>query len=195
MKNRVPVLLVFVFTIIIILFSGCTANEYKQITKTREGITFSFECPVSYQEQLYYGSNSIVVLLRPGTENLTSVYLDANTSFVILITDPTGENRDAKTKLENLIEIWSNLPSFHEYQFIERSDIVVSGIQGELFVCSLKGLEAGTDMLFPFPSIIRKIYLDYDDKIVEISMDCYPEMAEQVEEEFEHIINSFKFLN
>jgi len=150
---------------------------------------------VSYQEQLHYGDKHIVVLLRPGGENLTSVHLDANTSLVIWITDPSGDDRDAKTRMENLVESWSNLPSYQEYQFIERSEIKVSGIQGELFICSLKGLEPGTDMLLPFPSIIRKIYLNYNDKIVEISVDCSPELSDQVEEEFEHIINSFKFLN
>jgi len=196
MKYRVPVLLVLILSTIIILFSGCTANEYKQITKTIKGINFSFEYPRSYidtNDTLREDSqHKYAVILKRPSNNPTIDEFDTN--FAIWIYDIPDNAPDANTLVQDLLQSRENLPSYHEYEFIEHSSVEVAGIQAELIVYSMKSLGVG-EVLATYPSVYRDIYFDYEEHRVDIHISSFPELAEQVEKEFEHIINSFKFLD
>ncbi len=194
MKNRVLVLLVLILSAIIIILSGCSG--YKEVTLTRKGIQFSFEYPSSYidtNDTLREDSqHKYAVILKRPSNNPTIDEFDTN--FAIWIYDIPDNAPDANTLVQDLLQSRENLPSYHEYEFIEHSSVEVAGIQAELIVYSMKSLGVG-EVLATYPSVYRDIYFDYEEHRVDIHISSFPELAEQVEKEFEHIINSFKFLD
>ena len=174
---------------ILLLICGCTTNEYQKITVTKEDISFSFEYPATYQnhDETYFS----ITLLRWDGETLAWDYSNFNTVFSIQIFDQTEEFPDAASYLDACLTNYSEAP---DYELFERSKILLSGVEGEFISYKARAGLSG-EYINPKTSYFREIYLDYGDKRWVISIDCYQEMVEQVTEEFDHIIKTFRFLN
>jgi hypothetical protein len=188
--KKIIVILVLLVTGTLVF--GCSGDGYQKTVETKRGIRFSFEFPESYQDPApEWDDDWSVYLYREVKEGNIE---DTDTRFTIMIFDPGREIPESKSKLEQRIEDYSQSPSGHEFELIERSDVEVSGVRGELVVYTFRYL-GSFEILESNLSIVRSVYLDYKSKIWNIEIVSHPEVAEQAKQEFEHIIESFKFLD
>ena len=180
---------------ILLLICGCTLNGYQKITLTKQDVTFSFEYPITYQQQ-EESDGSIaytfsVVFLRPDGDTIKLDYSNINTAFSIHIFDQTEKFPNATSYLDARLSDYSDAL---DYQLFERSRILLSGVEGEFASYKMRTGLSG-EYLDPKTSYFREVYLDYKGKEWVIDISCYQEMIEQVKEEFDHIIQTFKFLD
>jgi hypothetical protein len=192
---RKSIIVIIILLAVASMFS-CSSSGYKRITENKEGIKFSFEYPLSYQENKNPDNENdfSVILSRYDDESESLEFRNINTSFAVIIYEPSEEEPDAKSFLDNKLLKLSKLPVYQEYKLLERSTIMVSGINSEFILFSGRALMSG-DYLDSKISYVRDIYLDYKKKIVNIGVICYPQVNDQVKEEFENILKSFKFFN
>lgn len=176
----------------ILFVSSCTPNEYQKIMVTKKDITFSFEYPATYQN--HDETKFSITFLRWDGDTLAPDYSNINTAFSINIYNQTEEFPNATSYLDRCLTNYSDAP---DYELFERSKILLSGVGGEFVSYKMRSghPSGGGEYLDPKTSYFREVYLDYRDKQWVISIDCYQEMIEQVTEEFDHIIKSFKFLD
>jgi hypothetical protein len=188
-------LLVFGILLVLITVLGCTSSKYQEILITKQGVSFIFKCPITYQNQektpTSFESASHVGFLRPNGKTITIDPSNINTGLNIYVYDTTSEYPNAKTYLDKCLQGYSISPN---YELFERSPIVLSGVESEFVSYKVKSGLSG-EYLDSQVSYYREVYLDYKDKIWVIGAFCYKEMTSQVENEFSQIISSFKFLN
>jgi hypothetical protein len=188
-KKRTSNLILF-FIIIFsmsIAITGC--GDYKQVTITKKGIRCSFEYPSSYID-IYYSLNSendFSFLVRYPPDNQNKGDREITISFFI----PNEDYPDAKSFLNEFLENMKSIEG-EEFQLIKRSSITVSGIECEIVVHS------GNYHFAYLNSAHAKcweIYLDYRGYMWILGLDSNIDITEGAEEEFQHLINSFRFLD
>jgi hypothetical protein len=196
MKLKITIfLLVITIILLSIITTGC--GEYKQVSITRVGVTFSFEYPSAYQDR----SGS---LKEEYTQN--EIFLESDersdkgsTDKVFLMQILTKDTlkglsySNAKEDLEKDLNIYSGWSPSAEYKLLERSNIMIDNIQGEMitFQCN----DQFPSRFGTYLKIVKKVYFDYKEMVWVISFSYYSEVANVAKEEFEHILSTFKFLN
>jgi hypothetical protein len=174
---------------------GCASGEYQQVNITKQGINFSFSCPVTYQDQETaqnsFEYKSQVVFLRPYGETIALDRLNINTTFSIHLYRTSQEYPDAKAYLNERLVNFSSNPDF---KLFELTKMKLDGVDGDYVSYKIRFGLIG-EYLDPRISYCKEIYVDYKEKIISVGITYYEDMSAQVEKEFLHIIKSFKFLN
>jgi hypothetical protein len=202
MKQKwVMALMAIPLVISMVFLAGCTDTEptttttnieYLKATATKLGINFSFEYPDSYIKftpdvfEDTGGDNSVSLLyLEPG-----STKERADKQIQIIPLNPIASRPDAA--------VWTNehiqylVEHDEEFELIERSSIEVAGIGGEMVVykSSILGKYLNSPNL-----MCCDAYIDYQGYIWKISVLAITELSDQVEPDFEHLIDTFEFLD
>ncbi|MBN1160717.1 MAG: hypothetical protein JXA17_02070 [Dehalococcoidales bacterium] len=157
---------------------------------TRKGINFSFEYPSSYEEYRYsfQSENFLTILVRYPPDS-QEILADREIAILPLVTNI--EHPDATSSLNSFLE--NRVFDYEEFQLLERSSVKVSGIDGELIVFS-----GYYDVGYLFTSDhlkVWEVYLDYKDFIWILRLSSIIDNTEGVEAEFQHFIDTFKFLD
>jgi len=192
--------MVIPLVISVVLLAGCTDTEpttttnigYLKATATKLGINFTFEYPDSYIKLTPVafedtgGDNSINLLyVEPGTSEGK-----ADKQIQIIPLAPIKGRPNAVAWANEHITILEI--NDEEFELIERSTIEVAGISGEMiaYKCSILGNYMNSPNL-----IIRDVYLDYQGYIWKISVLSITELGAQVEPDFDHLTDTFDFLD
>jgi hypothetical protein len=170
--------------------NGCSCNaEYIEATVTKMGITFSFEYPSSYIDPSgtltneypsggvteYVSDNDRYLIKKIITVSIREASLEYPTSGVLI-----------DHAIEDLEMFWG------QFELIERSNVRVAGIDGEMVVYSGYFQNLGyTSNHYQ----VWEVYLDYMGQIVIIMLYSTVNMADEAEADFEHLIQTFKFLD
>lgn len=197
-----PIILLTVF----MGFSACVNDSlYKEVTITREDISFTFEYPSLYEDinnTLSDGNQEDWIDLVCSIKYTTptdeySQFGRYDREFGILFFT-SSENpyvsvpyTNAKEYLEYYIN--NSIVNGLGFTLIEKSNAVISGIQAEKVISS-----HGTAYETYLGSHLCKtisLFFDYRNLIWGISLTYHIEVAEEAEKEFDHIVNSFKFIN
>ena len=196
MNRLVEVSLSFILLLVLgmtmLTFQGC--GEYRKCTFHSGGNTrYSFEYPSTYRKESddsasqYFTS---VFLWLPGRKGATFL---ANPSIAVMITFPSAIEINAKASLESDLDNGMNL---QEFQLLERSEIIVSGIQAEQIVFSwLMTSEASSFE----PQIYyiwsgRKVYFNYEGEIWILTLKSTANAIVQANADFNHFLQTFRIL-
>jgi hypothetical protein len=192
------VILLLVVLVVSIAFAGCSSGAtenttpgYITETLTKRGIDFSFEYPDDYEKNEYIqdddSDESDYVVLQ----YYASTDYDVNRKIInIQIWNPMEDGQDARTKLDHYaanLEFTGTDPVVHE-----RSPLQVAGIDAEKMVFSMV-VEDITDIPNKLTGWIAAF--DYKGQIWFIVVTTNMEATDEVEADFEHLIESFKFLD
>jgi hypothetical protein len=165
---------------------------------------FTFEYPFVYRvgkvevrSDLNYTDvtlNGPGVRYKEGT-NRTFIYIFIRTSNDYI--------PDAKSSLEydlafnnELVQRDSRL--LKDYKLLERSQIYVAGIDGEqlIYYWDMGVPEYPEDPdPGPIPTVMRKVYFDYDNLIWELSIRSNQAIVEEANAIFEHMLETFQILD
>jgi hypothetical protein len=193
-RSKLSFLIVLIITGI--LYTGCISSEYKAVTVTKTGIRFSFEYPSSFQDYGYsLNSDDSVYDNRVDIMRYVSKgKMPKVDSEIIIQTMPIDQKTNAASFLEGYLE---DIPLFSKnFIVLERKQKKVSSINGELLVCSGNfNQEVVGSHFISYDLKSWDVYLDYKGKIVNISLLSIADIANESERHFEHLIDSFKFLD
>ena len=173
---------------------GCATTDpgYVKATATKQGISFSFEYPVSYEKltpdafEDTGGDPSVSLLYAiPG-----SIMEKADKQIYIRPCDPIPSRPDATAWTEEHIKLLEN--NDPRFELIERSAVQVAGIDGQMvaYHSSVLGNYLNSPNLTCWDA-----YIDYQGYIWKISVLAIEEIGDQAEPDFENLINSFEFLD
>lgn len=191
--NTIRNLCISVILTILMLFlgiglTGCSA--YREATVIKNGLRFYFEYPRSYSDRNYSLNDKevdSVDLYRyiPGSKDL-----EADKAIQVKIWSADANTPSARAFLDGFLEdiTWFNT----SFKLIDRSPIRVSNIDGEMIVFSE---QAGVNLLITGSTKCWDVNLDYKGKICTISVWANLNNAEEAKLDFDHLVQSFKFLN
>ncbi len=184
----------FVVPSFALLLAGCSGSNsaggsnasYKEVTVTKQGITFSFEYPENYED----GFGTLDAdSPDPNLVNL-GVPIDANISnqnpnlAIVIIKN----NADAKAALDKRLQGFQQKASENQYQMIEQSSIKISGIdaQSAAYSIVLSPDKSGQK------SIVREAFLNYNNLLWAIGISCYEDKSAEAKEAFDRLVQTFK---
>jgi hypothetical protein len=164
--------------------SSCSFGHKEAVFKDGD-IAFSFQYPSSYTER-ERSSDGIVLWKYISSSNLSEL----SRAFFIKVwgeIDVPNANAFLEDSLKTRQYFWSN------FVLHDRSQIEVDGIKAEKVIYSGEFEE----MRYPYTDYkVFAVYLDYHDMIWEILLvSDANEQNSNAEQEFNVIIDSFKFLN
>jgi len=179
----------FILLCVVLFFSGCSDNSgYKKVTLIKAGIRFSFEYPSSYsvfKNDFQNGDPLIIPRYLPDSQKKEA---DREIRIETFIIDANYPNANALLNgfFDKLQGLWA------QFELLERSSVQVSGIDGEMIVFS--GLSK-TAFINLGQLKCWEVYLDYKGQILTLAFYSKINVADGAEAEFEHFIESFKFLD
>ncbi len=191
-SQRAITILISLLLIVSVILGGCGGTEYFKANAVKRGISFSFEYPPSYTKltpdafEDTGGDYSISLLYtKPG-----STQEKADIQIYVIPLSPIAGRPDAVAWTEDHLKILEQ--NDKNFKLIKRSPVQIAGIDGEMIVyfSSLLGNYLNSSYL-----ICRDAYIDYKEYIWKISVLAIEEMSDQAEPDFEHLIQSFKFLD
>ena len=198
-SQRAITILISLLLIVGVVLGGCTTGtiqttdtEYLKATAVKHGISFSFEYPPSYTkltpdafEDNVADFSVSLLYSKPG-----STEPKADIQIYVIPLAPIAGRPDAVAWTEEHLKILEQYDN--SFELIERSPVRVSGINGEMIVykSSILGNYLNSPNL-----ICRDVYIDYKEYIWRISVLAIDGMGDQAEPDFEHLIESFKFLD
>ncbi len=193
MKNRKALIVLITLLIIVgVVLSGCSSTEYIKATAIKRGNSFSFEYPSTFKKLTpdafddIGGDNSVSLLYTEPGSNRGK----ADMQIYIIANSPIAGRPDAAAWEEAHIKILEQ--SDDEFELYERSTIQVSGIEGYKIVYYTTILG---NYLNSMKLVCRDVYIDYKEYIWKISVLAVEEMGDEAEPIFQHLIESFKFLD
>ena len=179
--------------------AGPTNSAYREFTLRMGSTHFSFEYPASYQKPHVDWTalpqlTSVTILHVIGNGGESSI--DSHIGIYLMYSK--YYSTDAKALLESDLAEYENGSYVSDFKLLDRSQISVSGIQGEQFSYShtwypdaLSPKSSGN----PYPMLGRIIYFYSDGVIWELSVDSPLSTAEQAKIDFDHILQTFKILD
>jgi hypothetical protein len=181
-----------------ILLAGCTASaeptttniNYLKATATKLGISFTFEYPDSYVKSTPdafedVGSDPALILLYydPITPNTK-----ADIMIYIRPCEPLPNRTNASTWTEEHIKTMEQGDT--EFEIIQRESVQIAGIDGEMLAYYSSALGDLSDE----DTVCWDAYIDYQGYIWKILVLAVKEGDYQIEPVFEHLIETFEFL-
>jgi hypothetical protein len=191
-KNKyflLGIVLCFFMSSLFIMINGCF-SEYKKTTINESGLSFSFEYTSSFN--------------KPDITSMSSAFTD----IILDRYAPEGNNHEIEERIQ--ITIWkqSNFPNatayleysiqslqayWGEFKLLERTPITLSGIPCEMI--SYSGYFQPFDFAFNH-FLVLDVLLDYKGMILDITLTSNADAQEdRHKSDFEHLIESFKFLD
>jgi hypothetical protein len=199
MKREVLYLaiLLLVVPVISLVFPGCSSTPenstpgYVTETFTKRGIDFSFEYPADYEkfETGYEEENDEVdyIVLQYSASTYNGTFRKV---LNIQLWNPTEDWHDAVTKLDYYLAHLGDTGQDPEVK--ERSALQIAGVAGEKAVFSV--------VMSDITNIPNRLTgwiaaFDYGEQIWFFVVTTNMETPDEVEADFGHIIESFKFLD
>lgn len=193
MKNRQALFILIPLLIIVgFVLNGCSGTEYFKVTAIKRGISFFFEYPSTYEKLTpdtfddVGGDHSVSLLYsKPG-----STQSKADIQIYVIPFAPIAGRADATAWTEEHLKILEENDKL--FKLIERSTIQISGIDAKMtgYFSTILGNYLNSTNL-----ICRDVYVDYKGYIWKISVLAVEEISDQAKSVFEHLIESFKFLD
>jgi len=179
-------------------------NGYTRVTVTRNGLRFSFEYPVTYDDvgTLNEGSEENNVVLFHWL-NRNRAEADTIISFTMEETcskNETASYKSAYDMVEKTIKKYSDNLSNREFKLLDRSNSNFGKYQGEMILYSMNVLPTELDLGLKndsglIPIIIRSVYFDYEGYIWNFQVQSIMDVADQAKSDFERISRTFRILN
>jgi hypothetical protein len=205
-----------VIIVLTVLIASCAISRsgYRTITINNEICHYSIECSRYYKKVGPYidrtpepnwislqllapTKKERAEIIQPSDGKIETViarYIPASITIFTVVADGVPYMVDtSRERLELTLEKEEN---WRNFKLLERSAVVVSGVEGEMIVYltdklgmfnageNTKNLEYG-----------KVIYFDHNGLIWEMKASCDQNMSEQVKADFDHIIQTFKILN
>jgi hypothetical protein len=181
----VKIIVAVIILVATIVTVSCNINtEYQKVTVTKGGVRFSFEYPSSYQDKnhtLYNDVTGSFLLKRVNDANTwdnsdTSLFGFFNTKYP-----------SAQAFLDALLQDLKTADSSNQIKILENSEVMVGGVEGDLVYYSA---EYGKR-----PHFLTYVFFDYKGQTCSLNIDALGTVSEQAKSEFNHIIESFEFLD
>jgi hypothetical protein len=198
-----------------VLLSCCTISRssYKTVTVENEICSYSLEYSRYYKKagpridrDPEPGWTSFKLLAPDKEEPMEYVqvpsgkmktgtvsYTPAVISIFVVVADKPPEVDTSMKRLESTLK---HATKFENFELLERSPVEVAGIEGEMIVYLVDNI---------LPIIFKEnlgrleyhrvVYFDYNGLIWEMEAQCNQEMANQVNADFDHIVQTFKILD
>ena len=186
--------LICIISVFILLFdvSGCRSS-YEKFDLHGVDYHFSFEYPANYEKEGVSISYSRSLLEKDWKDSW----------FRVRVYEAGKYNKpdNAKAALNSYITSLSAHEEYSEFKILKRLPININGVIGEQCTLSYYYSEAeqylDTDLSIKLPAtlVLRCVYFDYNGFICEIRMSSIEEIAEQVDSEFGHLIETFEILD
>jgi hypothetical protein len=212
MKNIFKYCLILIICIIFACHGyACSHDEYKQITIKNQLGSYSLEYPSHYEKNIWDNlefkvpythlifegpvKNETAEVFNPETGRIETVTGERGTSVIsVYISNFKIYYGESYSATDDIEEVLKDNAKWENFQLLERSQITVSGVEGELIVYLV-------DKLMPIPVedgenlwYIRAAYFDNDDLTWEIVAKCNQNIQEEVTAYFNHIIETFEIL-
>lgn len=184
------------------ILMGCGRNDttgYKEFIVSEGPVPFSLEYPVSYQKP------SVDRTAEPHITSVTFIRIvwegerySVLSTVDVSIYDATYYSTDASALLAESLRKFEDGFLYDDFQLLERSQIIVSGIQGEEIVYSYtwtptwRDHSTGED---PYVMRGRRIYFYSDGVIWELTLGSPLSEVEIANADFEHILETFQILD
>jgi hypothetical protein len=198
-SSRVNLLLVIILCLNTLAITSCTStinSAYRIFTLHAWDNRFYFEYPASYQKPF---------VDRTALPNLISVTITSvigndygNDPYIgITLLNSEYYSTDAKTMLERDLEEYESSYYYTNFELLDRSQITVSGLQGEQFTFAYTfhpdplSPRAGEN---PFPMVQRVVYFSSNRVIWHLTLSSSLSIADEAKIDFEHILGTFKIL-
>ena len=101
---------------------------------------------------------------------------------------------DAKTYINNVINMYSSPPDYENFQLIQKTSINIDGLPAEYISFSYHTPTSEGTSYPPYDRVVRLVSFDYDGFLWKLRFDCYTESAEETELYFNHLIETFEFI-
>jgi len=178
--------------------TGCNIIEYEELSLCAGIAPCSFEYPASYE------NTETLTSLRFTSVDFYNFSPEAEepTSHLLLYAREVFDDEDNVNRTITLhIEDVSKYPFIYpDFKLIERSPIIIDGIEGERITYSLT-LHAGSGYRYfsgkedeDTPIVHRAVFFERNDIIWQIVMTSYAEVSQNDERIFRHILESLDFL-
>ncbi len=177
-------------------------DNYKTFITQQDVTRFSFEYPsyyeiVSYQPMPDYPVTSMI-LVGPSAE-------EEKGNIKHLEIHVTGFSQDAKAEMEWRISDYRSsimVGATKDFKIIEKNQVIVAGASGWEIIFSFKQIPVqihGLDDIKmrdePIQIISRYLYLEHQEMVWEISLYSDAVTDDQAKFDYEHIIQTFKFID
>jgi len=197
MEKKSCLLVNLLIPIMIVSFAtmmGCNSTDTTGFSKftVTEGLShFSFEYPAFYRtpyvdRALEPNSTEVKTggVIQPGVRGIESLHIE-----IFQVSDSFP---DAKAMLDSSL---SRSEEHQDFELLERSPITIDGVEGEQIVYSYYGFHATMESEAE-TGTAYKAYFDCKGLIWRIVMlvDEYAQ-AERAEADFDHVIETFRFLD
>ena len=205
-KILVGVNLVLISALVLALFSSVSCNNlgkgYRKFVMNKGTAHFSFEYPVSFEEPItdvakhgYWPSYITLLVSRKIPKGA-----EGAAEFGVMVSETSNEYPDAQAELNQFIGIIQSPNSnaidsdYYDTALLERTTIIVDGINGEMIVWSCKwwpNYYVGPAK----DAIMKDIYFDHGGLIWNIEFYSHLDKADQSKIDLDHILQTFKILN
>jgi hypothetical protein len=192
---RRGLLLILLLASLMVILPGC--GGYREFIFREDNAHFSFEYPASYSKP-YVDMTGLPELVSGETHRLIQdgekVSVFSVMGFVIL--NPEYYSTNVSALLEKDLREYESGFNYLEFKLLERSQISVSGIQGEQIIFSHMWKPEGYigQKGEPYPWRGRTVYFYSNGAIWEYYLDSPLSTADQANADFEHILQTFKIL-
>jgi hypothetical protein len=202
MMKRMNFILLRLFLLIACLMvlsssSGCN-SKYHKMFAVREERWFLFEYPVDYWQDS--SSLPFLDIADEGTLSFVNYFSfphpdRSRKEMLIDYYDLAYVPPNAKLMMDDWV---SSLEDIDEglhtgFELYYRAPITISGIKGEMIYFTNQFQECIP--FFSSPVKCWLVYLDYKEKIWEFLVLSNPEAADEAQQDFSHLVKTFRFLN
>ena len=184
---RLMFMLILLFTLLASISCSTNNDGFQKAVVTKLGIRFSFEYPSSYQDKNRtlkdntYVANSIL-LARVDNNN---TWDNSDTQFRISIIDKSIYP-SAKACLDATVQNIKRAYSSNQIEVINNSEKRIASIDG--YILEYNAVYAQQ------PHALIYLFFDYQDFVWSVYMDARGSVAGQAKSEFEHIVDTFQFV-
>ncbi len=191
MINAMRRILKLLLLVIVLSCISIGCKSYDKHVLSHANISFSFEVPKSYE----FTRDSLIEngLVEIGFE--MGIPIDPGKYFydpeltILMI-----ESYDSlKEFLDDRLSSILSSSDINGMTLLERSPVTISGLEAEQVVFSITSQVPDPDP--KYPAISRRVYFKYSQEIWTIDLTSSKDIADQVKPDFDHIIESFQFID
>jgi hypothetical protein len=209
--RTITILAVSFFTLVFTLSAGCSLiiskpsdNQFKIMEVKNNIARFSFKYRTYYHEadapyiidDKYFRFTALTIAAspktisepnpEPGKASETADMSYAPASIRVLVSNAINQPfRPAQDRISNHLTSWSR---WSKFKLLERKDILISGIQGEMAAYEVDGL-IGPKLLYQ-----SDVAFDYDDQEWNLHLEADVALTDIVKEDLQLVIDTFKIL-
>jgi hypothetical protein len=181
-------------SILVILSFNMGCSGFRGYTFHNQFADCSFEYPSSYNLPSTDDSSEDSIY---AFSSLKQSHAPNDAYFIIDISEVSDSFPNTSVLLDFDLNIAQQGQSYNKFYLLERTPITVAGAQGEQAVYSYLRISDTyhTGEIEYIPAISYRAYFEKNGNLLEIIVDSIIERAEQSKMDFEHLINTFKFLD